>query len=250
MKAIKRLCLNVVFYASCILFSVVYMPPMAVYLALLALFVPHRTQMRALRASMRWYGLVIIRVLTFPLLRLQYRDKETDGTDGAKLYVCNHRSSSDPYLVACLPGECVQIVNIWPFRIPVLGAVARRAGYLSVNEMKVEDFYDRAKELLGEGVSIIAFPEGTRSASREMGPFYSSVFRFALQVHATIVPVCISGNEDKPAKGSLILQPGVVRVHKMPEIAWRTYKDKTSFQLKTMVRNTMQEELFAMDRED
>ena len=34
-----------------------------------------------------------------------------------------------------LPHECVQIVNVWPFRIPVLGLYAKFSGYLNIRMM-------------------------------------------------------------------------------------------------------------------
>ncbi|MBN2301012.1 MAG: 1-acyl-sn-glycerol-3-phosphate acyltransferase, partial [Lentisphaerae bacterium] len=100
-----------------------------------------------------------------------------------------------------------------------------------------------------EGVSVISFPEGTRSGGKEMGPFHSSIFRFAIQTHAIIVPICMSGNEDKPMKGSLVLHPGIVKVHRLPEIYWEDYKMLNAFQLKAKVRDEIQSELLLMDED-
>ena len=117
---------------------------------------------------------------------------------------------------ACCRTKCVQIVNVWPFRIPVLGLYAKFSGYLNIRMMSQEEFLAQATKLLVDGVSIIFFPEGTRSASRTMGSFHGAAFRLALESKAAVVPLCITGNENIPPKGSLLLRPGTIRV---PQIA-------------------------------
>ncbi len=138
--------------------------------------------------------------------------------------------------MACLPFEGVQIAKKWPFKLPVLGFMARLAGYLSIHEMTLKEFFDRAGRLYSENASMVAFPEGTRSGGREMGQFTSAIFRFARQAGATIVPLAIMGNENMPPKGSLLLRPGLVRVHKLPALRWEDYRDMSAFKLKNHVR--------------
>ncbi|MBN2302262.1 MAG: hypothetical protein JXN60_07090, partial [Lentisphaerae bacterium] len=143
-KSFKCVWLNAAFYALFIFFSCLYIPPLSVIVALLTPVMTHRAHMRFLRRLMRFYGEVIIYVLPWPLLKVRYVNEGSDDTKCPKLFICNHRSSSDPFLMACFPEECVQVVNVWPFRIPVLGAVAKWAQYLSVNEMDISVFYEKA----------------------------------------------------------------------------------------------------------
>jgi 1-acyl-sn-glycerol-3-phosphate acyltransferase len=151
--------------------------------------------------------------------------------------------------MACLPFECIQIVNIWPFKLPVLGIAARIACYLSVREMPVEEFYEKGARLLEEGACIIAFPEGTRSGSRTMGPFNSSIFRLGQQCRATFVPLAISGNERIPPKGSLVLHPGRVFVDKLPAVGWEDYRNMDVFKLKNHVHRLLGEHLNRIEGE-
>jgi len=215
----------------------------------LALFLPRRVVLRRWRRAISWYGMIIIYVLPFPWIKVQYKDfSEKDKEQGPFIFVCNHRSASDPFLMACLPYECIQIVNVWPFKLPVLGICAKKAGYLSVKEMPFEMFLSKMKKLIEEGVNVIAFPEGTRSNSPKTGPFTSSIFRAAIETKASIVPLCISGNENKPAKGSLVLKPGVIKIHKLPALTWNEYQDMPPFILKNRVREIIQDELIKMDK--
>jgi 1-acyl-sn-glycerol-3-phosphate acyltransferase len=149
--------------------------------------------------------------------------------------------------MSCLPFECIQVVNIWPFRIPLLGQVAKLAGYLSVREMPVEEFIEAGSRLLAQGVSVITFPEGTRSGSRNLGPFHGSAFRLALHAGARVVPLAISGSENIPRRGSMLLRPGRIAVHKLPAIAVDELAQMPIFKIKMLVHEKIQEHLNVLE---
>ncbi len=239
-------CMNLYFYVLFLLSSMVAIPVLTLYVAFLSFFVSHRTAMKRFRRAISWYGLVITSV-PFPFIKLRYEDHSKNGPSGPYVFVCNHRAASDAFLMCVLPHEAVQVVNIWPFRIPVIGFYARLAGYLNINMMAPELFFEKALQLLRDGVSIIFFPEGTRSAGREMGHFHGAAFKLALQARAPIVPLCISGNENIPPRGSFLLDPGTIRVRRLPAIPWSDYKDLNAFLLKNRVREIIGKELDLME---
>jgi 1-acyl-sn-glycerol-3-phosphate acyltransferase len=240
--------LNFTFYLLFIVFSLISIPLFTLFVVLVSLVSPRRKTMRRLRQAISWYGIIVIRILPFPLIRFKYRDFEKGKSKGPYIFVCNHRSASDAFFVSCLPYECIAVVNIWPFHIPVLGIIARLAGYLSVREMPFEEFLDKAVLLLKQGSSIIVFPEGVRSGSKEMGQFHSAIFRVALESRCPIAPLCVTGNENIPARGSFLLRPGVIKIHKLTALQWRDYKNLTAFALKNKVRNIMAGELKLMEQ--
>ncbi len=241
--------LNLYFYTFFLLFSAVGIPALTLVVACTRLFLPHRGTMKRFRRAISWYG-KLITAIPFPFIRLRYEDRSGRGADGPFIFVSNHRSASDAFLMCVLPHECVQIVNVWPFRIPVLGLYAKLSGYLNIRMMSPEQFMKSATTLLADGVSIIFFPEGTRSASREMGSFHGAAFRLALQSKAAVVPLCISGNENIPPKGSLLMRPGTIRVRRLPAITWEEYKDLNAFAFKNRVWRIIDKELSAMESKD
>ena len=113
--------------------------------------------------------------------------------------------------------------------------------------MPPEEFIARAARHLEQGVSIATFPEGTRSGGREMGPFHGLAFRLALQTGVPIVPLCISGNERIPPRGTGWLNPGIIRVRRLPAVRVGQYRDLSPFQLKNRVRGLIAEELDRME---
>ncbi|MBI1811652.1 MAG: 1-acyl-sn-glycerol-3-phosphate acyltransferase [Nitrospirae bacterium] len=246
MGRILLILMNIYFYVMFLIASAIVIPLLSLFVFFLSFFVSKRTVMKRFRRCISWYGMVMTSV-TFPFIRIHYEDHSGEVSDGSYIFVCNHRAATDAFLMCVLPLEAVQVVNIWPFRIPVLGRFARMAEYLDIRNMMPEDFNEKAAALLDEGVSIIFFPEGTRSGNREIGPFHGAAFRLALRSKAMIVPLCISGSENIPPRGSLFLHPGTIRVRRLPAVLWEEYKDFSVFSLKNRVRETIDKELSLME---
>jgi 1-acyl-sn-glycerol-3-phosphate acyltransferase len=246
MSRMMLIFMNFYFYTTFLVSSAVVIPALSLFVGSLSLFMPNRSVMKRFRRSISWYGRVITS-LPFPFIRLRYEDCSEGGACGGSIFVCNHRAASDAFLMCVLPHEAVQVVNTWPFHIPVLGRFARMAGYLNIKKMTPDLFYERAEALLAEGVSIIFFPEGTRSGSRDIGAFHGTAFRLALRSKAPIVPLCIIGNENIPPKGSLLLRTGTIRVRRLPAILWEEYRHFSVFALKNRVRAVIDSELSLME---
>jgi len=246
-EALILICFNTIFYILFIMFSFLGIPLLSLIGAFQYIFISHRNAMKKFRRAISWYGLVIVKVLPYPFVMVRYEDLDKTKIAGPFIFACNHRSASDPFLMACLPYEFVQVVNIWPFKLPVLGFMAKWAGYLSVREMPFESFSKKAAVLLNDGVSIVAFPEGTRSADGSLGQFHGSIFRVALQTGSPVVPVCITGNEKIPARGTLLLRPGTIKIHKLSPITHDEYRGFTPYKLKNMVRQLIADEIEVME---
>ena len=246
MDRLKLYLLNLYFYTLFILLSSIVIPALTLFVAVSRLFTSHRKTMQRFRLAISWYG-KIITAMPYPFIRLRYEDRGKNGPREPYIFVSNHRAASDAFLMCVLPHVCVQIVNVWPFRIPVLGLYAKFSGYLNIRMMSHDQFLERATKLLSDGVSIIFFPEGTRSASRKMGNFHGAAFRLALETKAPVVPLCITGNENIPPKGSLLLRPGTIRVRRLPAITWDEYGGLNAFALKNRVWHIIDRELSVME---
>ena len=65
---------------------------------------------------------------------------------------------------------------------------------------------------LQQQVSVMIFPEGTRSRDGELLPFKDGAFRLALEAGVPIVPLVVAGTRDAMAKGSFRFQRARARV--------------------------------------
>ncbi|MFA5073535.1 MAG: lysophospholipid acyltransferase family protein [Nitrospirota bacterium] len=244
---LKYYLLNLYFYPLFLFFSAFVIPVLTIVITILGILVlPERQTWRRFRRAINWYGKIVM-AIPFPFIRVQYEHSEKNDQDGPFIIVCNHRSAADAFLMGVLPYELVQIVNVWPFRLPVLGQYAKFAGYLNIRMMQYDQFITKASRLLEEGVSIVFFPEGTRSTDQTMRNFHSAAFRLAYAAKASIVPLCISGSDIIMPKGSALLRSGMVKIRQLPPIAWNDYKDLTVFAFKNRVWKIMDRELAMME---
>lgn len=232
---------NLLFFILVITFTIDFFLFFGIILIFIHILGSKTLAQKTLRFLALYYGKIII----FGFARILVKVKFIDSSEGKPadipcVYVVNHRSASDAFLMGVLQCEFVQIVNLWPFKIPILGLCARLAGYLSIRSMSFNDFSKECKLLFLDNISIIGFPEGTRSLSSQMGQFHSSLFRVAKENKLKIVPLCILGNEDKPLRGSLIINPGNIEIHQLPAIDHNEYENFSSFELKNYTRDKMQ----------
>ena len=71
---------------------------------------------------------------------------------------------------------------------------------------------EEARCRIRDGVSILFFPEGTRSADGRLLPFKKGGFVMARDMGLEIVPVSITGSYRVLPKGTLSLLPGQIRI--------------------------------------
>lgn len=244
---LKLYIFNLYFYTLFLLCSAVVISTLTVWVTFLGIFfLPPRKTWRQFRRAISWYGKAAMAV-PYPFIKIRHERLGNNAPDRPYIFVCNHRSAVDPFLIGILPQELVQTVNIWPFRIPVLGVYAKFSGYLNIRMMPREEFMQRAAELLREGVSVVFFPEGTRSTTGKMGAFHGAAFRLALETRASVVPLCMAGTEKILPKGSSLIRPGTITVRELPAISSEEYKDLTAFAFKNRVWKVIDQELSKME---
>jgi 1-acyl-sn-glycerol-3-phosphate acyltransferase len=238
--------LNVIFWTVMPILSVIYGVVVISSVTLLHYTLRNRRLTKRLtRRGISYYGAMVIRC-GWPFVHIRYVDCEP----GAKMpcvFVANHRSLSDGFLMSLLPIETVQVLNIWPAHMPVMGNLATKAEYLKVREMPFDEFLEAGSKLLAIGCSVIAFPEGTRSGSRTMGPFHGSSVRLAQRCGVNLIPIAIAGNERIPRKGSLLLHPGHITFTKLPSIKPEQYAGMSPYQLKNLARDKIREHLDSLE---
>jgi 1-acyl-sn-glycerol-3-phosphate acyltransferase len=71
----------------------------------------------------------------------------------------------------------------------------------------------RCREILGQKVSVIIFPEGTRSTTDDMLPFKDGAFRLAIDAGVPILPLAVSGAATALRKHDWRLGRSVAEVH-------------------------------------
>jgi 1-acyl-sn-glycerol-3-phosphate acyltransferase len=155
-------------------------------------------------------------------VKVEGLDRLTPAT--TYVFVSNHQSIYDiPVLFASLPYQLRIIAKESLGNFPFLGWHLRRSGHMLVDRSNPDraGILGHASRLVQQGLSLIVFPEGTRSVDGRVARFKGGSFLLAMQVGLTIVPVSISGSRFVMRKGRLAVGPGTVRlvVHPAIEIA-------------------------------
>jgi 1-acyl-sn-glycerol-3-phosphate acyltransferase len=134
----------------------------------------------------------------------------TDGvriTDPRRPYVAvsNHESYADIFLISHLPWEMKWLAKDALFRIPFMGWSMRLAGDIPVkrgSRGSAAAALAACRDRLEKRVSIMIFPEGTRSKGGELLPFKDGAFALAVETGAPVLPIVVAGTRHAMAKGS------------------------------------------------
>ena len=94
---------------------------------------------------------------------------------------------------------------------------------------------------LRAGISILVFPEGTRSTNGELLKFRRGGFLLALKSGLPIVPAGILGSREAQSKKEFVIRPGEIWVHYGTPIETTDYSVSTRDELMAAVRGRMSE---------
>jgi 1-acyl-sn-glycerol-3-phosphate acyltransferase len=127
------------------------------------------------------------------------------------IFVSNHQSIYDiPVVFASLPYQLRIIAKESLGHFPFLGWHLRRTGHLLVDRRNPDrsGILKRWKALVGQGLSLIIFPEGTRSRDGRVGIFKAGSFLLAIEAGLPVVPLSVDGTRRVMRKGQLMTCPG------------------------------------------
>lgn len=141
-------------------------------------------------------NLAVVHQKLNPLWRFEVRG--TLPTDPRRPYVVvsNHESFVDILLISHLPWEMKWLSKVEMFNIPVVGWLMRLAHDVPLRRGERDSVVAAlaaCHDRLRQRVSVMVFPEGTRSASGEIGAFKDGAFRLAIEAGAPILPLAVHG---------------------------------------------------------
>jgi 1-acyl-sn-glycerol-3-phosphate acyltransferase len=129
------------------------------------------------------------------------------------VFVANHQSIYDiPVLFWSIPFQLRIIAKESLGSFPVLGPHLKRTGHMLVDRSRPDraGIAGWASRLTGNGLSLIVFPEGTRSRDGMMGKFKGGSIMLAMQAGLPLVPISVVGSRHVMKKGELTTRPGRV----------------------------------------
>ena len=165
---------------------------------------------RFAHAVARWWGRGIL-VVTGVTIHVRGMDQLVPAA--TYVFVANHQSFYDiPALFWSLPYQLRIIAKESLGSVPFLGWHLQRTGHILVDRRNPDRkaILGRWRELVDAGLSLIIFPEGTRSRDGRVAPFKSGSFMLALQAGLPVVPITIVGTRAVMPRGRFTVRPGAV----------------------------------------
>jgi len=142
-----------------------------------------------------------------PIWKIRIEGRENAQKAVTYVIISNHQSILDILLINCLRYKYKWISKIENLNVPVIGWYLKMADYLIVdreNDDSKAIMLDRSYNYLKKGISIMMFPEGTRSLNNEIGFFKRGAFQLAIQTNTALLPVLIDGTGGILPKHGLI----------------------------------------------
>jgi 1-acyl-sn-glycerol-3-phosphate acyltransferase len=166
------------------------------------------------------------------------------------IFMVNHQSNIDiPVLAQGLPAFQLRWIAkrelLW---VPFFGWAMWAAKHIAVDRSDRSDVLAvlaKARRQIDQGISIVVFPEGTRSGDGRLLPFKRGGFLLAVKTKMPIVPVTINGTGRILPKGDWRIRRGEIEITVGKPISMENYRPGTIRQLAAEVYGHVAQQLWS-----
>lgn len=163
------------------------------------------------------------------------------------IVVSNHLSNADIPLISNLPWEMKWVAKKELFSMPILGWMMTMAGDISVDRSSTNKrvgVFKRCKYYLENNISVMFFPEGTRSRSGKLNRFSPGAFDLAIKENIAILPIVLDGTMECLPKKSWVFKPDVIIKMKVLEpVSTDNLSESDALELMKKIRGKMLDQL-------
>ncbi len=126
--------------------------------------------------------------------------------------IANHQSMADIVVLYQTKMQFKWVAKASLFKVPFIGWCLGLIKHIKLTRgdfSSIKEIYHQASNWLCKDMSVLFFPEGTRSSTDEMGEFQNGAFKFAIKEKKPILPICLKGTHAAIPKGSWIFKTKV-----------------------------------------
>ena len=178
------------------------------------------------------------------LAGVKFEARHASGFDAQRtsLFVCNHVNIFDPFVIYSAIPQFVRGFELAShFKVPAYGWMMGRFGNIPVPDKNnrsreaISEMMRKTEQAFASGISLIAFPEGSRTRDGHVGPFQKGVFRLALRFGIPIVPMSIVGSYEFHRTGDWMLNRGKITVYLHDTIETKDMRKEQATELRERV---------------
>ncbi len=145
------------------------------------------------------------------------------GDEEGAVLLCKHQSTMETFLLPCImPHPLAYVFKRELLYVPFFGWSMARMDMIHIDRSKRSEAFNKVvaqgKRLMGRGVWVIMFPEGTRSPRGQKGNYKTGGTRLACETGRPVVPIAVSCAKHWPRK-AFVKTPGVIDVVIGPQIS-------------------------------
>jgi len=212
---------------------VVFVISAGIYLLSIMIFPPKK---------MHWLAKIVCRLILLGAGQILFRKGQVpDPKNGPYLYMFNHQSYLDPFIVGATTREYLSAVGgDFQFDWPIWGSIVKRYGAIPIIREKLNSAINSlslTEDEIKKGTSFLISPEGTRTYTGKMMPFKKGPFHVSLNTGVTIVPIGIIGAFSSYNRTNWRLFPGTIKVIYGEPIKYENYKNMTIEELSDDIFN-------------
>lgn len=226
------------FYILRLTLFIVITIPLAALTILAGLFDRHGKGVYRINQLWAWL------ILRMGGISLIVKGRENLDAGQQYIFMVNHQSNVDiPVIVQSLPRFQLRwIAKKELLRVPFFGWALWATKHITVDRSDPHDAVkslQRAKEKIAAGISVVVFPEGTRSSDGKLLRFKKGGFLLAVEARTKIVPMTINGSRALLPSGAWRLGSGMIEVFIEKPIAVDGYRAGNLRLLSDRVRETI-----------
>lgn len=153
----------------------------------------------AYRAGYLFRKLTVVHEKLNPLWTFRVSGDMPDDPRRPYVVVANHESFVDILLISHLPFEMKWMSKSDFFRYPLVGWMMQLSRDIRLergDKKSGAKALQECRQRLGQNVSVMIFPEGTRSQTGELQEFKDGAFRLAIDAGVPILPIVVAGTRD------------------------------------------------------
>lgn len=202
---------------------------------------PIANRERLVHAQCFWWADSLIALNPYWSLRVE----GLENIDPRQTYVmvANHQSLADIIIIYKTHMYFKWVAKKSLLKLPFIGGLLWVNDHVMLSRGEfgsIKAVYRQAAERLRTGVSMLFFPEGTRSGTDEMNEFQNGAFKLAIKEARPVLPVSIGGTREAIPKGGWIFKTKVSgRLVVLPPIDTSGYRPADYAALRDLVREKL-----------